>query len=244
MESTKSLAAATLAAAMLAGGGSAADSPAQAPAAGTESPSTARAWLDAVEARLLESDGRALRLLQVPGREDAFGTEDGQVFVFHAGLSTVWHLDAETVADADEADVIGTAALLREDTEDGGRLLALWVGGAVNEFIWPLPLPEFEAATERHPLAVKHDALLSAPLARMAAGIPAGWRFRPDGLVLPEDPEADVSTATLWRSEGNWVAIELADGFAVRIALDDLVRSIGKAPAGAEAARARSATPP
>lgn len=209
-------------------------SPTVAHAAGEGDPSTARAWLDAVETRLVEADGRALRLLPVPGRKDAFGTAEGQVFVFHAGLSTFWLLDAETVEDAAEAPVLGTAALLREETEAGGRLLALWLGGAVNEFAWPMPLPEFEVARERHPLAVKHDALLSAPLARRAAGVPAGWRFRPDGLVLPGDPDAEIRTATLWRSDGHRIAIEHADGFVVRIALDDLVRALSQAPADPE----------
>lgn len=204
--------------------------PAVAPAAGEGGLSTARAWLDAVEARLLEADGKALRLLPVPGRENAFGTEDGQVFVFHAGLSTVWHLDSETVADAGEADVIGTAALLREESVEGGRILAHWLGGAVNEFAWPLPVPEFEAATERHPLAIRHDALLSAPLARPVAGLPASWRFRTDGLVLPGDPDVEVLTATFWRSDGDRVVIEHADGAVVRVALDELVAAIRNEP--------------
>lgn len=227
--------AAALAAAMLAEPGIA-ESPAVAPPAGEEGPSTGRAWLDAVEASLLEVNGRALRLLPVPGRDNAFGTEDGQVFVFHAGLSTVWHLDAETVEDAAEADVIGTAALLREETPEGGRILALWNRGAVNEFAWPLPLPEFEVARELHPLTVMHDALLSGPLARRVAGVPAGWRFRPDGLVLPEDPEAEVRTATLWRSDGHRIVVEHADGFVVWVALDKLLRALAKAPSASSAA--------
>ena len=235
MKSIIALFAATLVAAMLAGSGSA-ESPTLAPAAGAESTSTARAWLDAVEARLLELDGRALRLLPVPGRDDAFGTEDGQVFVFHAGLATVWHLDAETVEEAAEADVIGTASLLREETPLGGRILALWNGGAANEFVWPLPLPEFEAASEPHPLTVAHDALLSAPLARGIAEIPAGWRFLADGLVLPEDPEVEVRTATLWWSDGHSVVVEHADGFVVRIRLEDLVRALANAPSASSAA--------
>lgn len=215
--------------------------PVMAPAAGEGGLSTARAWLDAVEARLLEADGRALRLLPVPGRENAFGTEDGQVFVFHAGLSTVWHLDSETVADAGEADVIGTAALLREESLEGGRILAHWLGGAVNAFAWPLPVPEFEVARERHPLAIRHDALLSAPLARPVAGLPAGWRFRTDGLVLPGDPDVEVLTATFWRSDGDRVVIEHADGAVVRIALDELVAAIMNAPAGSGATEGEGA---
>ena len=209
-------------------------SPAATPATGGGGPSTARAWLDAVEARLVAANGRALRLLPVPGREDAFGTEDGQVFVFHSGLSTVWHLDAETAADAGDATVLGTAALLREETGEDGRLLALWRGGVVNAFAWPLPLPEFEVARERHPLSVMHDALLSAPLARPVAGLPAGWRFRSDGLVLPGDAEAEVRTVTLWRSDGQRTVIEHADGSVVRIALDELVAAIRNEPAASE----------
>ncbi|MDE0694949.1 MAG: hypothetical protein OXH76_03840 [Boseongicola sp.] len=215
--------------------------PVMSASAGASGPSTARAWLDAVEASLLEVDGRALQLLPVPGREEAFGTEDGQVFVFHSRLSTVWQLDAETVEEAAEAGVIGTASLLREETPEGGRILALWNGGAVNEFVWPLPLPQFEVASELHPLAVAHDALLSAPLARRVAEIPAGWRFRPDGLVLPEDPEFEVRTATLWRSDGHTVLVEHADGFVVRIRLEDLVRALGNEPADPAAAEGEGA---
>lgn len=205
--------------------------PVMAVAAGATGPSTARAWLDAVEARLVEADGRALRLLSGPGRADASGTGGGPVIVFHAPLSTMWVLDADSVAEAGDAEVVATAALLREDTEEGGRLLVAWRNGAVDEAGWPQPLPEFEVARERHPLAVMHDALLSAPLARHTAGIPAGWRFRPDGLVLPGDPEAEVRTATLWRSVGHWIAVEHADGFVILIALDDLADAIRNEPA-------------
>ena len=211
-------------------------SPVMAVAAAAGGPSTAQAWLDAVEARLVEAEGRALRLLSGPGRADASGTGGGPVIVFHAPLSTMWVLDAESLAEAGDAEVVATAALLREDTEEGGRLLVAWRNGAVDEAGWPQPLPEFEAARERHPLAVMHDALLSAPLARRAAGIPAGWRFRPDGLVLPGDPEAEVRTATLWRSAGHWIAVEHADGFVILIALDELVAAIRNAPARSGAA--------
>lgn len=201
-------------------------------AVGVAAPSTAREWLDAVAARLLEVSGRAALLLPVPGHEDTFGTEDGPVaFVFHAPLSTMWVLDADSISDAERADVRATAVLLREETADGGRLRALWRGGAATDFVWPLPVPELDAASERHPLAVKHDLLLSAPLARPVAGLPAGWRFFADGLVLPDDPEAEVETATLWRSDGDRIVIEHADGRVTKIPLDELIAAISSAPA-------------
>ena len=211
-------------------------SPVMAVAAAAGGPSTAQAWLAAVEARLVEADGRALRLLSGPGRADASGTGGGPVIVFHAPLSTMWVLDAESLAGAGDAKVVATAALLREETGEDGRLLVLWRNGALDEAGWPQPLPEFEVARERHPLAVMHDALLSAPLARRAAGIPSGWRFRPDGLVLPGDPEAEVRTATLWRSDGHRIVVEHADGFVVWIALENLLRALAKAPPAEPAA--------
>ncbi len=200
-------------------------------AVGAAAPSTAREWLDAVEARLLEVSGRAALLLPVPGHEDTFGTRDGPIaFVFHAPLSTMWVLDAGSIADAEGADVRASAVLLREETADGGRLRALWRDGAVTDFVWPLPVPELDAASVRHPLAVKHDLLLSAPLARPVAGLPAGWRFFADGLVLPDDPEAEVETATLWRSDGDLIVIEHADGRVAKIPLDDLIAAIRGVP--------------
>ena len=201
-------------------------------AAGLAAPATARAWLDAIEQQLVEINGKAALLLPVTGHEAAFGTEDGPVaFVFHAQLSTMWVLDADSIMDAERAEVRATAVLLREETADGGRLRALWRGGAVTDFVWPLPVPEFEAAVGLHPLGVKHNLLLSAPLARPVDGLPAGWRFFADGLVLPDDPETEVDTATLWRSDGDWIVIEHADGRLTRIPLDELIAAIRGAPA-------------
>ena len=201
-------------------------------AVGLEATSTARAWLDAIEQQLVEINGKAALLLPVPGHEGTFGTEDGPVaFVFHAPLSTMWVLDADSIADAERADVRATAVLLREVTADGGRLRALWRGGAVTDFVWPLPVPEFEAAVGLHPLGVKHNLLLSATLARPVAGLPAGWRFFADGLVLPDGPETEVDTATLWRSDGDWIVIEHADGRVTRIPLEELIAAIKGTPA-------------
>lgn len=201
-------------------------------AIGPSEPSTARAWLDAIEQQLVEVNGKATLLLPVPGHEGTFGTEDGPVaFVFHAPLSTMWVLDADSIADAERADVRATAVLLREETAGGGRLRALWRGGTVTDFVWPLPVPEFEAAVGLHPLAVKHSMLVSAPLAHPVAGLPAGWQFFADGVVLPDDPVTEVDTATLWRSDGNQIVIEHADGRVTRIPLDELIAAIKGAPA-------------
>ena len=183
--------------------------------AGTADASAARAWLDGVETRLVAASGRAARLVPPPGHEDAFDVEDGPVFVFHAPLSTVWILDAATVAGAAEAGVVDTATLRREENANGASLRVLWRDGPAADFDWPLPLPEFHVAGERHPLAKFHDRLLSRPLARSFAGLPEGSRFvpvvtsGPGGVVnRPDVP----SRATLWESLGDRIAITHPDG--------------------------------
>ena len=179
------------------------------------SAAAARAWLDGVETRLVAASGRAVRLVPPPGHEDSFDVDEGPVFVFHAPLSTVWILDAATVAEAAEARVVDTATLRREESANGGSLRVLWRDGPAADFDWPLPLPEFRVAGERHPLAKFHDRLLSRPLARSFAGLPEGSRFFP---VVTSGPGGVVertdgpSRATLWESLGDYIAITHPDG--------------------------------
>ena len=202
-------ASATLAAAMLLASPVGLAGPADASAA------AARAWLDGVETRLVAASGQAARLVPPPGHEDAFDVEDGPVFVFHAPLSTVWILDAATVADAAEARVVDTATLRREETANGGSLRVLWRDGPAADFDWPLPLPEFRVSGERHPLAEFHDRLLARPLGRSFAGLPEGSRFfpvvvsGPGGIVERPDSPGRV---TLWQSFGSLIAITHPDG--------------------------------
>ena len=179
------------------------------------STAAARAWLDGVETRLVAASGRAARLVPPPGHEDSFDVDDGPVFVFHAPLSTVWILDATTVAGAAEAGVVDTATLRREENANGGSLRVLWRDGPAADFDWPLPLPEFRVAVERHPLAKFHDRLLSSALAAPLGNLPAGSRFvpvvvsGPGGIVeRPDSPER----VTLWESFGDRIAITHPDG--------------------------------
>ena len=184
-------------------------------AAGAAGSSAARAWLDGVEARLVEASGRAARLVPPPGHEDAFDVDDGPVFVIHAPLSTVWILDAETVADAGNARVVDTAALRREETGNGGSLRVIWRDGPAADFDWPLPLPEFRVAAERHPLAAFHDRLLSGSLAAALGDVPRGSRFVPTVTSGPggvvERPDSPAR-ATLWESLGDRIAVTHPDG--------------------------------
>ncbi len=184
-------------------------------ATGASGRSTARAWLDGVEARLIAVSGRAARLVPPPGHEGAFDVDDGPVFVVHAPLSTVWILDAETVADAGRARVVDTATLRREETGNGGNLRVIWRDGPAADFVWPLPLPEFRVAAESHPLAIFHDRLLSRSLAAPLGDVPPGSRFvpvvtsGPGGIVeRPDSP----TRATLWESLGDRIAVTHPDG--------------------------------
>ena len=176
-------------------------------AAGAAGASTARAWLDGVEARLVEASGRAARLVPPPCHEDAF--------VVHAPLSAVWILDAETVADAGKVRGVDTAILRREETGNGGSLRVIWRDGPAADFDWPLPLPEFRVAGERHPLAAFHDRLLSGPLAAALGNVPRGSRFvpvvagGPGGILERSD---SPSRATLWESLGDRIAVTHPDG--------------------------------
>ena len=184
-------------------------------AVGASGPATARAWLDGVEARLVAASGRAARLVPPPSHEDAFDVEDGPVFVVHAPLSTVWILDAETVADAGKARVVDTATLRREETGNGGSLRVIWRDGPAADFDWPLPLPEFRVADEHHPLAAFHDRLLSKALASPLGNLPADSRFvpvvtsGPGGIVERPDSPARV---TLWESFGDRISVTHPDG--------------------------------
>ena len=184
-------------------------------AVGAADPATARAWLDGVEARLIAASGRAARLVPPPGHEDAFDVDDGPVFLIHAPLSTVWILDAETVADAGKAGVVDTATLRREESGNGGSLRVIWRDGPAADFDWPLPLPEFRVSAERHPLAEFHDRLLSKPLGSPLGDLPAGSRFvpvvvsGPGGIVERLDNPARV---TLWESLGDRIAVTHPDG--------------------------------
>ena len=184
-------------------------------AVGAPRPATAQAWLDGVEARLVAASGRAARLVPPPGHEDAFDVDDGPVFVVHAPLSTVWILDAETVADAGKAGVVDTATLRREESGNGGSLRVIWRDGPAADFEWPLPLPEFRVAAERHPLAAFHDRLLSRSLAAPLGDVPPGSRFvpvvtsGPGGIVERPDSPTRV---TLWESLGDRIAVTHPDG--------------------------------
>ena len=179
------------------------------------SAAAARAWLDGIETRLVAASGRAARLVPPPGHEDSFDVEDGPVFVFHAPLSTVWILDAESVAEAVDAKVVDTGTVRREENANGGSLRILWRDGPAADFDWPLPLPELRVAGERHPLAKFHGRLLARPLGGSFAGLPEGSRFSPvvtsgpGGVVeRPDGP----SRATLWESLGDYIAITHPDG--------------------------------
>ena len=205
--------AAALAAAML---------PAVTPAAAPSmTPSSPRAWLDGVERRLAEASGRAARLVPPSGMEDGPYAES-PVFVFFAPLSTAWVLDAETVGDAADAEVTATAALLREETGEGGRLHVLWRYGPTATLEWPLPLPELRVSPETHPLAALHDRLLSAPLSAPLGRLPAGSRFTavaaggPGGIVerpgAPDSAPGGPRRATLWESFGDHLAVTHPDG--------------------------------
>ena len=184
-------------------------------AAGPAGPSTARAWLDGVETRLVALSGKAARLVPPPGHEDAFDVRDGPVFVFHAPLSQVWILDAETIPESDGAAVVDTAALLREEDGKGGRVRVIWREGPTADFDWPLPLPAFRVAAERHPLSAFHDRLLSLPLSSALGNLPVGSRFvpvvatGPGGIV--ERPDV-AERVTLWESLGDRIAVTHPDG--------------------------------
>jgi len=197
-------------------------------------PSSPRAWLDGVERLLAGVSGRAARLVPPAGMEDGF---ESPVFVFFAPLSTVWILDAETVGDAAASEVTDTAALLREETGEGGRLHVLWRRGPTATLEWPLPLPELRAAPETHPLAALHGRLLSAPLASPLGGLPAGSRFTavaaggPGGIVGRPAGAADGrERATLWESFGDHIAVTHPDGSVTlhgRRAMDAALRGGG-----------------
>jgi len=160
-------------------------------------PGSPEAALDTFERRLAASHGQLLTLT-LSGRE--------RKVVFYAPFSAVWLLD-ETGDGVDS-----TARLTR--TRDhlyldrGNTIQLVSVQGSTQS----------SASKARHPLATFHDRLLSQPLARSIAGLPAGSRFvtrhaEPGGLVLhPGDAALQPAGATLWRSLGDHIVIQHGTG--------------------------------
>ena len=81
---------------------------------------------------------------------------------------------------------------------------------------WPDRLPDVIETGRAQPLGRFHDRLLTLPLARPIAGLPAGARFEaPAGssrMGLVRIPGDTGGIATLWQSLGNHIVITKPDG--------------------------------
>ncbi len=214
-----------------------------------------QAWLDAVETCLVEASGHAIA---IPG-------DPPVVFVFHGALSTLWMLDTGDLTEADDARVIATGTVLRDDgsgakgdrdTDSGETAGApgfrvLWRDGSVTGIARPaVERASMHAETSviagrvvtiapgRHPLARAYDRLISEPLARPVAGLAAGSRFGTDGLVRPPDLPHQPHGAIFWQSHGERITLEMKDGTLVGVTLEALVQALhGSAPTIGEQTR-------
>ncbi|MYE10511.1 MAG: hypothetical protein F4X99_02380 [Gammaproteobacteria bacterium] len=195
-------------------------------------------WIEKILAGWRDADGRALRSwsrTDVPASRGAF--------VFYAPLSAVWELDTPDLAKTADAHVHAAHRVSWIMDADGRGASLHWHirgGGTMAAFGWPELLPEYDEAKERHPLAVKHDRLLSQALTKEFAELPVGSRFGADGTVRPPDgthEEAGGKCAAVglirkefasatWRSEGSTVEIVWSDGSGTRVWLDDLVAAM------------------
>ena len=201
------------------------------------------AWVDRTVDVWRKADGRALRRWD---RTD-FPTSRsrGATFVIYEPLWAFWELfetddlaatAGARVRDASQRYVASTArgkgALL---CRHGVEACGLTGTG------WPALLPKYDVAEERHPLAVKHDRLLSEALVRDFEELPAGTRFDADGTVrFPEDADGatvgrcgplgalpgDLAAKT-WHSQGDSIVITRADGSKIGYWLDPLLEAMG-----------------
>jgi len=146
--------------------------------------------LDALERRLVASDGRVVTL-------DLSGRNQQAVFYLHFG--SIWLLD-ETGA------VTGEAHLARSTDH-------LYL---VRDDIILLAGPHLltgPVAPARHALARFHDHLLSHPLARPLGRLPQGSRFDPGGnVVFPAATAPGPAGSAVWRSTGDHIVITHGDG--------------------------------
>ena len=120
--------------------------------------------------------------------------------VFYAPLSVFWLLDAT----APEPTVQDTVHLTRSEN----RIFATRNG--VTLLVGPEMLTQDSPGSDavQHPLARFHDRLLSVPLARPLAGLPAGSRFDPGGTLR----QPGATRAGLWESHGDHIVITRSDG--------------------------------
>ena len=166
-------------------------------------PGSPEAWLEGIERRLVGLSGLPLEVRPAPEAEVRH-------YVFYAPLAAAWRL-------AGPGTEVSRAGRVRAVVTERGHFAAVfWETGEITSLEWPAELPEISpAGNGPHPLAAFHDRLLSKPLARSFAGLPAGSRFVPVVASGPggtvERPDSPAQ-ATLWESLGDLIAITHPDG--------------------------------
>ena len=201
------------------------------------------AWVDRTIDIWSNADGRALRRWD---RTDIPASRSrGATFVIYEPLWAFWELfETEDLAEAAGARVRDASQRYVASTASGkGALLCQHGVGAcgLTGTGFPALLPKYDVAEERHPLAVKHDRLLSEALVRDFEELPAGTRFDADGTIgVPEGADGapvgrcgllgvlpgDLAART-WHSEGDSIVITRADGSKIGYWLDPLLEAMG-----------------
>ena len=168
---------------------------------------TPEALLDTLERRLVRASGRIVTL-RLSG--------NALTGIFYAPLGIFWQLDKTSGTVRGAALMTRTRDQLYLDRD--GRIL--------------LATPDIRVRDDDayHPLARFHDRLLTRPLARPIADLPAGSRFERyagqagGGVVrLPQawTPVA-VPASPLWRSLGDHIAVTRDDGSTALLHWRDL----------------------
>ena len=193
-------------------------------------------WIEEIRDSWRDADGRALAAW---GKTHVPTTA---AFVFYEPLSAVWELDTRDLEKASGAHVRSARKAYWILDRDGRDAWLRWEssgGATLTGPGWPRLSPEYDMASERHPLADMHDRLLAEALAREVAGLPVGSRFEADGTV--KFPEAtgkgsagrcgipgmlrEPSPAT-WRSLGDTIEIVRFGRAEARVGIDHLVAAM------------------
>ena len=200
-------------------------------------------WVDRTVDVWRKADGRALR--RWDKTDFPASRSRGATFVIYEPLWAFWELfETDDLEEAAGARVHDGSQRYVASTADGKNALLCRHGldaCGLTGTGWPALLPEYDVAKERHPLAVKHDRLLSEALVRDFEELPAGTRFDADGTVrFPEGGDGapvgrcgllgvlpgDLAART-WDSRGDSIWITRADGSRIGYWLDPLLEAMG-----------------
>ncbi|MDE0694950.1 MAG: hypothetical protein OXH76_03845 [Boseongicola sp.] len=189
------------------------------------------AWITRIMERWRAADGRALG-----DWADDNQLPTSETFVYYEPLSALWLFDVAHPEEAAGAPLEEAGIATWVIDADGQDALLVFDRAELREreryerdtweFRWPRLLPELVTAIERHPLAVKHDRLLSGALVREFAGLPAGSRFATDGTVQLSEPQSS-GKAPAWESKGEVIEIGRRFGLqAVEVPLNELLSAM------------------